>query len=70
MWARVTLVALALAGLGATPDAAESAQKSAKDQALYERALKDCSSPRRANRAWPQVNYARGTYRCVESKTR
>ncbi|MCA3573001.1 MAG: hypothetical protein IOC86_03730 [Aestuariivirga sp.] len=70
MWVRVILLAFALAGLGATPDAAEAREKSAKDQALYEKALKDCTSPRRANRAWPQVNYKAGTYRCVESKTR
>ena len=70
MWARVMILALVLAGLGATPDAAEAKQRSAKDQALYEKAVKDCTSPKRANRAWPQINYGRGTYRCVESKTR
>ena len=70
MWARTMILALALAALGATPDAAEARQRSAKDQALYEKAVKDCSSPRRANSAWPQINYQAGTYRCVESKTR
>ena len=70
MLARVMLLALALTALAAIPNGAEARQRSAADQALYEKALKDCSSPKRANRAWPQVNYTRGTYRCVESKTR
>jgi hypothetical protein len=70
MLVRIVLLALALAALGAAPNPADAAQRSAKDQALYDKAVKDCSSPRRANRAWPQVNYKAGTYRCVESKTR
>ena len=70
MWTRVIIPALAITALVAIPDGAEARQRSAADQALYDKAVKDCSSPKRANRAWPQVNYTRGTYRCVESKTR
>jgi hypothetical protein len=70
MWHRTAVFALVIvATLPAFSDA-DAKTRSAADQALYEKAMKDCRSPKRANAAWPQINYSGGWYRCVESKTR
>ncbi len=43
-------------------------QRSAADQALYQRAMQDCNSPKWPDGARPHINYAGGWYRCVEPK--
>lgn len=45
---------------------ASAKERSAKDQALFEKARKDCNGPRYPNGAQPFINYSGGWYRCVE----
>jgi len=56
--------ALVIAGAGTVT----AGQRSAADQALYERAIRDCRSPKWPDGARPLINYAGGWYRCVEPK--
>jgi hypothetical protein len=44
------------------------ADRSAADQALYEKAMKDCNGPNWPCGATPHINYAGGWYRCVEPR--
>lgn len=67
---RIAHAVIAGAILIAVPGAAMAAPKSAADQALYQRAVKDCSSPKWSNGARPYINYAGGWYRCVEPHTK
>jgi hypothetical protein len=53
------------ASLGLAGQAAAK-ERSAKDQALFEKARKDCSGPQYSSGAQPFINYAGGWYRCVE----
>lgn len=57
---------LALYGLSAH---APAGQRSAGDQALWQRAVKTCNGPQYSSGAQPVVNYARGTFKCVEPGT-
>ena len=64
MTARIALSLGFIAALLAVPGAAEAKQRSAADQALYEKAMADCNGP-----AWPggakiTINYGQGWYRC------
>lgn len=68
MVARLAVATLTIAAVLAVAGTAD-AKRSAKDQALFEKARKDCSSTKRANSAWPYINYKGGWYRCVESKS-
>jgi hypothetical protein len=46
------------------------AERSAADQALYEKAVEACSGPNYPNGARPYINYAGGWFRCVEPRDR
>ena len=62
---RILIAALALAAM--TPiDFASAGERSPQDQALYEKAMADCNSPKWPNGARPYINYSGGWYRCVE----
>ena len=64
----VTLLATA-AILAAAPSA--DAKRSAADQALYERARKECNNVRKyPDGARPIINYKGGWFRCQEPKFR
>ncbi|WP_395684760.1 hypothetical protein [Aestuariivirga sp.] len=63
-WAIACVLPLAMAG------AVMAGQRSPADQALYEKALQDCNSPKWPNGARPLINYAGGWYRCVEPRTK
>jgi hypothetical protein len=41
-------------------------QRSAADKALFDKAVRDCNGPRYPNGARIDINYKKGTYRCVE----
>lgn len=60
----IMLFTLAIAAVLIVHHAAEARVKSAKDQALYEKARKDCNSPKWPNGARIVINYAGGWYRC------
>jgi hypothetical protein len=62
---RILIAALTLAAAAAPIDFAFAA-RSAKDQALYEKAMADCNGPKWPNGARPFINYSGGWYRCVE----
>lgn len=62
------LAAVALAA-GLTGGVSLAKQRSAQDKALFERAQKDCNGPHYANGARIQMNYAAGTYKCIEIQT-
>ena len=49
---------------------AEAKKRSPKDQALYEKAFKECNSPRWPNGARIMINYKDGWYRCEEISSR
>jgi hypothetical protein len=59
------ILAFAATFLSAT-GTAEAKKRSPKDQALYEKAFKDCNSPKWPNGANIVINYAGGWYRCEE----
>jgi hypothetical protein len=63
-----TYVAIVCAVVIAGAGNLAAAQRSAADQALYEKAKKDCSGPKWPDGARPLINYAGGWYRCVEPK--
>ena len=44
-------------------------QRSAADQALYEKAVKACNGPQWPNGARPYINYSGGWFRCVEPRS-
>lgn len=70
MFLRLTLLlAFLLASLAATGPA-EAKTRSAKDQALYEKARKDCNSPKWPSGARIVINYSGGWYRCEEPNSR
>ena len=58
------LIIAALTGL------ADAAQRSAKDQALFEKARAACSGPQWPSGARPFINYAGGWFRCDEPRSR
>lgn len=68
MTLRKTQLLIASALLIVAAGTGQAGQRSAADQALYERAMKDCNSPRWPDGARPYINYAGGWYRCVEPK--
>ena len=63
-----TYLAIALSLVIAGAGTVTAGQRSAADQALYERAMRDCRSPKWPDGARPLINYAGGWYRCVEPK--
>ncbi len=68
MTIRLIQAAMAVAVLMTMPSMVLAGQRSAADQALYQRAVKDCSGPKWPDGARPHINYAGGWYRCVEPK--
>ncbi len=46
------------------------AERSAADQALYEKAVAACNGPNYPSGARPHINYAGGWFRCVEPRDR
>jgi hypothetical protein len=60
------MMAVAVAGALALSAPAHAKQRSAKDQALFDKAVRDCNGPRYSNGARMEINYKKGTYRCVE----
>lgn len=66
---RLGLMTLLVAG-SVLVNIAEAAERSAKDQALYEKAVQDCYSARWPNGAQIVINYAGGWYRCQEPRDR
>ena len=48
------------------PVVAQSAERTAADQALWAKANKACNGPQYPSGARIVVNYARGTFQCVE----
>ena len=63
---------IGLAALGAlwSTMPVQAKQRSPQDQALYEKAVKDCNGPHYPSGATPYINYAGGWYRCVEPNSR
>lgn len=55
--------------LFATSGLAPAGQRSAADQALYEKAVKACNGPQWPNGARPYINYSGGWFRCVEPRS-
>ena len=67
MFTRILLAALLLSAPLAFGTAAVAKERSAADKALLAKAQKDCNNPGRyVNGARIQINYAKGTYRCIE----
>lgn len=46
------------------------AERSAADQALYEKAVAACNGPQYPSGARPYINYAGGWFRCVEPRNK
>lgn len=46
------------------------ADRSAADQALYEKAVAACNGPQYPSGARPYINYAGGWFRCVEPRNK
>lgn len=65
---RIAHAVIAATLLMTTTGAVSAGQRSAADQALYEKAVKACSGPRWPDGARPYINYAGGWFRCVEPK--
>lgn len=65
MMTRMATLALLLAACLPAAEA-DAKQRSAKDQALYEKAWKDCKGPHYPSGARPYINYSGGWYRCQE----
>jgi hypothetical protein len=63
---RTAIIGLSLVICTFTAGQAAAKERSAKDQALYEKARKDCNGPHYPSGARPFINYAGGWYRCVE----
>ncbi|MFN4143002.1 hypothetical protein [Aestuariivirga sp.] len=66
---RVSILAIAAAALLAAP-ADVQAKRTAKDKALYEKALKECNGPAYPGGAHILINYADGWYRCETRDSR
>jgi hypothetical protein len=66
MRVRFVVVVLAIAAILSIAGVAEAKKRSAKDQALFEKANKDCNGPSYPGGARAHINYAGGWYRCVE----
>ena len=66
MHSRIVIAALALAAAITPIDFASAGQRSAQDQALYEKAMADCNSPRWPNGARPFINSHGRGYRSLE----
>lgn len=69
MSTRVTIILFAAIAAAWITSTADAKQRSPQDQALYEKAVKDCNSPKWPNGAWPVINYSGGWYRCQESRS-
>ena len=70
MFIRFALIpALVIAMLSAA-GTAEAKKRSPKDQALYDKAFKECNSPKWPNGAQIVINYKGGWYRCEEISSR
>ena len=69
---RLFLVALIAAASIGFEVPAFGKERSAADNALFQKALKECNSPKYPNGAHIRMNYAKGTYRCIriESNSR
>lgn len=62
------MIAAAAVAVFAVSGSSDAKQRSAQDQALWEKARADCNSPKWPNGATPSVNYKRGTYVCIEPR--
>lgn len=60
------ILAVASAVLLPAADEASAKQKSAADKALFNKAAQACNGPLYPNGARPDVNYKKGTFRCIE----
>lgn len=65
---RYTVIALIAALLLSFQTDAFAKKRSAKDQALFEKALKECNGNHYPSGAHPVINYKQGTFRCQEVK--
>ena len=54
----------------AAPAGVALAERSAADQALYEKAVAACNGPNYPSGARPYINYAGGWFRCVEPRNK
>lgn len=61
---RVTMIMLAVASAVAAAVPADAKQRSAADQALYEKARAACNGPQWPNGSRITINYGAGWYRC------
>lgn len=61
---RYSLVILLAAACGLSPTLANAKQRSAKDQALYEKAQKECNGPQWPGGSRIMISYSGGWYRC------
>lgn len=66
MTRHVLLIALIAAASLAFQADAFAKQRSAKDQALFEKARKECNGNLYPSGAHPVINYKQGTFRCQE----
>jgi hypothetical protein len=62
---RLVMLALLLGAPIAFGTPSVAKERTAAEQALYEKALKDCNSPQYVNGARMEIDYAKGTYRCI-----
>jgi hypothetical protein len=65
-----TFALIALAVLATLAGEAEAKKRSAKDQALYDKARKECNGPMYPNGARILINYSGGWYRCESPSDR
>lgn len=61
-------ILLAMSFVVAATGTTLAAQRSAADQALYEKAVAACNGPQYPSGARPYINYAGGWFRCVEPR--
>jgi hypothetical protein len=64
----ILIALIATASLAFQTDAFAK-QRSAKDQALFEKAQKECNGNHYPSGARPVINYKQGTFRCQEART-
>lgn len=62
---RIIILALLLSAPVAFGTSSLAKERTAAEQALYQKALKDCNSPQYVNGARIEINYSKGTYRCI-----
>jgi hypothetical protein len=65
MITRLLLLALLLSAPIAFGTLSVAKERTAAEKALFQKAQKDCNSPRYVNGARIEINYSKGTYRCI-----